>query len=204
MKTVMAEAASLTARRDSAGTGELSQRFSHQKTPQRERKKFQGPSEISLDGTSAVRSGSSPWKLPPAPVSPTNSPPLTPSTSMNRTHEAFPPPSAAPSTPPRQRGPQPPQPNLGPVFTPSRQPTSRPASSSIRRASSNNKAWSQSLPAPVAAPSSPAAVSGVSFVAIQQLQLEQGTPSSRDKRSLREIQEEERARQAEEIGRAHV
>lgn len=41
-------------------------------------------------------------------------------------------------------------------------------------------------------------MSGVSLVAIQQLQLEQGTSSGRDKRSLREIQEEEKARQAEE------
>jgi hypothetical protein len=38
----------------------------------------------------------------------------------------------------------------------------------------------------------------VSFVAIQQLQLEQGTSSGKDKRSLLEIQEEEKARQAEE------
>ncbi|KAJ7112425.1 hypothetical protein C8R43DRAFT_1040712 [Mycena crocata] len=201
MKTVMAEAASGTApRRESAGTGDPSLRFSHQKTPQRERKKFQAPTDTTPDGTSAVRAGSSPWKLPVSRhqgVSPTNSPPITPSTSLNRTQEAFPTPAAAantPATPPRQRGPQPPQPNLGPVFTPSRQPSSRPAPASIRRVSSSNKAWTQPPPAPVATPSAP--VSGVSFVAIQQLQLEQ-TSSGRDKRSLREIQEEEKARQAE-------
>lgn len=36
-----------------------------------------------------------------------------------------------------------------------------------------------------------------SFVAIQQLQHDQATPVSKDRQSLREIQEEERARQAE-------
>ncbi|KAJ6490484.1 hypothetical protein DFH09DRAFT_374031 [Mycena vulgaris] len=192
MKTVMAEAARTAPRHDSMGAGESSLRFSHQKTPQRERKKFQGPADTALD---AARAGSSPWKLP-APASPTNSPPITPSTSLNRTHEAFPAPSVAPSAPPRQRGPQPPQPSLGPVFTPSRHPTARPAAASIRRVSSSNKAWTQPPPAPVTAPAPPP-VSGVSFVAIQQLQLEQGTSSGRDKRSLREIQEEEKARQAE-------
>ncbi|KAJ7461488.1 hypothetical protein FB451DRAFT_1404722 [Mycena latifolia] len=198
MKAVMAEAASRSApRHDSTGAGDSSLRFTHQKTPQRERKKLLG-ADMMLDGSSSVRSGISPWKLPAAPASPTNSPPITPSTSLSRTPEAFPPPSAAPSTPPRQRGPQPPQPNLGPIFAPSRQPTSRPAASSIRRVSSNNKAWTQPPPAPVVAPASPTPVSGVSFVAIQQLQLEQGQgTSSRDKRSLREIQEEEKARQAE-------
>ncbi|KAJ7085719.1 hypothetical protein B0H15DRAFT_846085 [Mycena belliarum] len=204
MKAVMAEAASQTApRRDLASPGEWSLRSSHQKTPQRERKKLQGPIDTITDGSSSTRSGASPWKLPvaPAPTFSTNSPPITPSTSLNRTHDAFPPPSAAPLTPPRQRGPQPPQPNLpnlGPVFTPARQPTSRPAASSIRRVSSISKAWTQPPPAPAAAaPSSPTPVSGVSFVAIQQLQLEQGTSSGRDKQSLREIQEEEKARQDE-------
>ncbi|KAJ7137732.1 hypothetical protein C8R44DRAFT_766051 [Mycena epipterygia] len=203
MKTVMAEAAShITPPRNSNGTPESSLRFTHQKTPQRERKKLYGPTDTTSDGPNTVP-GPSRWKLPAARAtgaSPTNSPPITPSTSFNRTQEAFPTPSAAAaaplSTPPRQRGPQPPQPNLGPVFTPSRQPTSRPAPASIRRVSSSSKAWTQPPPAPAPAPSSP--VPGVSFVAIQQLQLEQGTSSGRDKRSLREIQEEEKARQAEE------
>jgi hypothetical protein len=39
--------------------------------------------------------------------------------------------------------------------------------------------------------------SGASLVAIQQLQLEQGMTTSNDKRSFRDIQEEEQARQAE-------
>ncbi|KAJ7766843.1 hypothetical protein B0H16DRAFT_1522600 [Mycena metata] len=209
MKTVMAEAASRTTPRYDAGSAaDSAVRFNHQKTPQRERKRMQGPADTTPDGVYTVpgssRSGSSPWKLPPArlaPASPTNSPPHTPSTSLGRPQDPFPPPSAAaaqPSTPPRPRGPQPPQPNLGPVFSPSRQPTSRPSPSSIRRvSSSNSKAWTQPPPAPVAV-SSPTPASGVSLVAIQQLQLEQGTSTGRDKRSLREIQEEEKARQAED------
>ncbi|KAF8205776.1 hypothetical protein K438DRAFT_1918026 [Mycena galopus ATCC 62051] len=208
MKTIMAEAASHTApRRESHDAGVV--RVTHQKTPQRERRKLQGdPFDAPSTTHGSSRSGSSPWKLPPprpTPASPSNSPPITPSTSLGRpqAQEAFPTPSAAaapPSTPPRSRAPQPPQPTLGPVFIPSRQPTSRPAAPSVRRVSSGNKAWTQPPPAPVAAPSAPAAVSGVSLVAIQQLQLEQGTSSgkSKDKRSLREIQEEEKARQAEE------
>ncbi|KAJ7481215.1 hypothetical protein B0H11DRAFT_2024703 [Mycena galericulata] len=200
MKAVMAEAASRTAasRRDPSGAGESLVRPALQKTPQRERKRLQGSTDTILDGaSSALGSSRPPWKLPPA--SPTNSPPITPSTSWNRPQDAFPTPAAAaapPSTPPRQRGPQPPQPTLGPVFAPSRQPSSRPAAPSIRRVSTGNKAWTQPPPAPVVAPSSP--VSGVSFVAIQQLQSEQGTSSGKDKRSLREIQEEEKARQAED------
>ncbi|KAJ6490578.1 hypothetical protein C8R47DRAFT_1319740 [Mycena vitilis] len=198
MKTVMAEAASQTApRRD---TSESALRSGPQRTPQRERKKLYGTDTVSDATPGPSRPGSSPWKLPPvraAPASPTNSPPPAPSSSSSRPQEAFPTPAAAasPSTPPRPRGPQPPQPSLGPVFTPSRQPNSRPAPSSVRRVS-GNKAWIQPPPAPVAAPSSPA--SGISLVAIQQLQLEQGTSTSKDKRSLREIQEEETARQAEE------
>ena len=58
---------------------------------------------------------------------------------------------------------------------------------------SNGKAWTL----PPALESSPPETL-VSFVAIQQLQLDQGTHSGKHKRSLREIQEEEYARQAEE------
>ncbi|KAJ6618827.1 hypothetical protein B0H10DRAFT_2028138 [Mycena sp. CBHHK59/15] len=208
MKAVMAEAAGSTApRRDTRGGGEPTNsalRSIPQKTPQRERRKLQGSAEGADSSVvpGSLRASSSPWKLPPTRptgASPTNSPPITPSTNLGRTQDAFPtPPAAVPLTPPRQRGPQPTsgqQPMLGPVFTPSRQPASRPAPSSIRRVSSGNKAWTQPPPAPVTAPSAPA--SGVSFVAIQQLQLEQGSSSCRDKRSLREIQEEEKARQEE-------
>ena len=49
---------------------------------------------------------------------------------------------------------------------------------------------------PVVQPS--ASTSGMSLVAIQQLELEQHSNLTKDKRSLKEIQEEERARQVEE------
>ncbi|KAK7038072.1 hypothetical protein R3P38DRAFT_2904260 [Favolaschia claudopus] len=208
MKAIMAETASKTApRRIPPDTTDSVFRVSYQKPPQRERKKLHGVGDV-FDGPSTFtapapsRTGSSPWKLPPArpsPASPTHSPPITPPTSLGRPQAAFPPPSAAaapPTTPPRSRGPLPPQPTLGPVIIPSRQPASRPAPSSIRRVSSGNKAWNQPPPVPVATP--PASGSGFSFVAIQQLQLEQGTSSGKEKRSLREIQEEEQSRQAEE------
>lgn len=57
----------------------------------------------------------------------------------------------------------------------------------------SGKAWNQ---APIQEPSTPP-TSGMSFVAIQQLQLEQVIGHSKDKRSLREIQEEEQALQQE-------
>ena len=59
---------------------------------------------------------------------------------------------------------------------------------------SSGKAWSQ---APVQLYSTPSPMSGMSFVAIQQLQLEQVAGHTKDKRSLREIQEEEKALQQE-------
>ncbi|KAF7363815.1 hypothetical protein MSAN_01039400 [Mycena sanguinolenta] len=197
MKTIMAEAASQTVRRPH-DAGEVV-RVSYQKTPQRERRKLQGSADP-FDGPStpgSSRSASSPWKLPPARPTlnpPSNSPPITPSTSLSRPQEAFPtlPATAAPpATPPRSRAPQPPPTCSGtcnhPVAT----------AHFSHHHPDGNKAWTQPPPAPVAAPS-PANVSGMSLVAIQQLQLEQGTSPGKDKRSLREIQEEEKARQAEE------
>nr|GAT49402.1 predicted protein [Mycena chlorophos] len=159
--------------------------------------------------------GSSPWKIPttagPGPNT-TQSPPVTPSASLTRQSlappEAFPTLGlASPATPPRPR--QTSHPSLGPVFTPTRQtpPAARPSPGSVRRVSSNNKAWTQTPPAaapvpvPVASSSTSsstatatasAAPSGVSFVAIQQLQLEQEQGAGRDnKKSLVDIQAEE-------------
>ncbi|KAJ7074108.1 hypothetical protein C8F01DRAFT_1075722 [Mycena amicta] len=176
MKAVMAEAA---------------QRQNNTPPKSVERKSEAGPSSSRVGG-------GSPWKVA-VRGPPTNSPPVTLSTSSSRPAQdsAFPTPAAAmatPSTPPRLRGTQPPQPNLGPVFTPIRQtaPPARPSHSSIRRVSSSNKAWTQLPPTPVASSSSVTA-SGASFVAIQQLQLEQeqGASAGRDKKSLVDIQAEE-------------
>ncbi|CAK5265304.1 unnamed protein product [Mycena citricolor] len=153
-------------------------------------------------GPSSKSGASTPWRVP-APAKPlsgsppaTTSPPITPSTSLGRD---FPPPS--PSTPPRPRASLsiPPSASpLGPVFTPSRQPAARPnnGSPTVRRVSSGNtgKAWQ---PAPILASALPSASAGASFVAIQQLQLEQEQGASKDKRSLREIQAEEKAAREE-------
>ncbi|KIL60845.1 hypothetical protein M378DRAFT_130290 [Amanita muscaria Koide BX008] len=111
--------------------------------------------------------------------------------------------------------------NLGPIITPTKQPskTTTTGPPSIRRVSS--KAWAlpavepvigtsspplPSLPAAAAAAQVAATSSGggcgvSSFVAIQQLQLEQasaGLSSKDNKRSLREIQAEEETRQQEQ------
>ncbi|KAF8886288.1 hypothetical protein BD779DRAFT_1673218 [Infundibulicybe gibba] len=78
--------------------------------------------------------------------------------------------------PPAPRGASPKYPGLGPVINPMRQ---APAKSPGRNISGGNSG-------------------AMSFAAIQQLQLDQGGTTVRDKRSLVEIQEEERARQTEE------
>ncbi|ETW78515.1 hypothetical protein HETIRDRAFT_324419 [Heterobasidion irregulare TC 32-1] len=84
---------------------------------------------------------------------------------------------------------------LGPVFTPSRQsiPNKSPA---ISRHISGGSAWTLPPVQPVVRPSIAGSV--MSFAAIQQLQHEQGATPVKDKRSLKEIQEEEQARRAEE------
>lgn len=106
------------------------------------------------------------------------------------------------------------QPGLGPVFTPTRQqPSSQSSSPShIRRVGyvlfsscilqyteldfRSGSVWTLPPVQPVVQPSAP--TSGISLVAIQQLELEQHNAPIKDKRSLKEIQEEERARQQEE------
>ncbi|KAF8994964.1 hypothetical protein BDQ17DRAFT_1392318 [Cyathus striatus] len=123
--------------------------------------------------------GGSPWKtpaeaaaakhsLPGTPVTPPR--PRAPTSNISASKPAA-------STTPQQ----PTLPGLGPVITPTRQPSSKPTASTVRH--------------PVIATSPPTA--GMSFVAIQHSQLDQVPDPTKDKRSLREIQEEEQARQAE-------
>ncbi|RDX54165.1 hypothetical protein OH76DRAFT_1398482 [Lentinus brumalis] len=106
--------------------------------------------------------------------------------------------AAAPSTAVRSQPTTPRKPvapGLGPVFTPTKQAPA-PASSSIRRVSSG-KVWTPTPVQPVVQSyATPGSV--VSFAAIQLAQAEQDVAPVKDKRSLVEIQEEERARQAEE------
>ncbi|KAF7311367.1 hypothetical protein MKEN_01038600 [Mycena kentingensis (nom. inval.)] len=142
----------------------------------------------SADAPSFSRATGTPWKVAGAAAHspPINTPP------KKTSQEAFPTLGAGPSTPPRPRGPQPPTPSLGPVFTPTRQtaPASRPSPSNTRRVSSNNKAWTQTPPTSA---STTSGSSGASFIAIQQLQLEQeqDVSAKKGKKSLADIQAEE-------------
>lgn len=91
------------------------------------------------------------------------------------------------------------QPNassLGPVFSPVRQVPSTSSLPGPRRVSNTGAAWTLPPVQPVVQPSVTES-SSLSFAEIQQLQLLQGMPASKDKRSLVEIQEEERAIQLE-------
>ncbi|PIL24898.1 hypothetical protein GSI_12785 [Ganoderma sinense ZZ0214-1] len=160
---------------------------------------------------SRVSSGSS-WRVPqPVASTPISGSPGAPSLPITPSKEARvqppPPPSAAgssaaagaPSTPLRSQPTslrKPAAPGLGPVFTPTKQAS--PASSFIRRVSSGN-VWTPPPVQPVqpivqSSSSRPA----ISFAAIQLSQAQQDAPLSKDKRSLVEIQQEERARQVEE------
>ncbi|KAL0072316.1 hypothetical protein AAF712_000078 [Marasmius tenuissimus] len=161
-----------------------------------------------LGKSSSPRSGGSPWKATPAPprhslTSDSPKPPATtlPSKGGSTLAQAPVPPKDIPRRPSQQIPVTPPKPSqpsqssLGPVFTPARVTTPKSSSPSIpRRTSSNNaKAW-------VAAPKQQTApvTTGMSFVAIQQLELEQGAASEKDKRSLVDIQKEEQDRRQEE------
>lgn len=91
---------------------------------------------------------------------------------------------------------QPNTPSLGPVFSPIRQVPPTSSSPGPRRVSNTGAAWTLPPVQPVVQ-SSVAESSSLSFAEIQQLQLLQGMPAPKDKRSLVEIQEEERAIQLE-------
>lgn len=91
---------------------------------------------------------------------------------------------------------QPNTPSLGPVFSPVRQVPPASSSPGPRHVSNTGAAWTLPPVQPVVQ-SSVAESSSLSFAEIQQLQLLQGMPAPKDKRSLVEIQEEERAIQQE-------
>lgn len=102
----------------------------------------------------------------------------------------------APQAVPSSSKPQPNAPSLGPVFSPIRQVPPPSSSPGPRRVSNTGAAWTLPPVQPVVQ-SSVAESSSLSFAEIQQLQLLQGMPAPKDKRSLVEIQEEERAIQLE-------
>ncbi|OSD05302.1 hypothetical protein PYCCODRAFT_1457329 [Trametes coccinea BRFM310] len=154
-------------------------------------------------------SGSASWRTPSQGTTPVSGTPATSSVALpsgkdSRSQPAAPvstsaAPAAGPSGTTRSQPSTPRKPvapGLGPVFTPTKQAPASSSGSSIRRVSSGN-VWT---PPPVQPVVQPAHTSGaaISFAAIQLSQLEQDVAPVKDKRSLVEIQEEERARQAEE------
>ncbi|KAG6862478.1 hypothetical protein C0995_000024 [Termitomyces sp. Mi166 len=210
MKAVMAEAASATAtaprRTYDAARGSPSH------NPPLNALRFQKSVDIRLSananqqqqlpGPSTLRPG---WRVSTDQVAARPSPPTTPSkesttatagSGTNSSSHVLP-----PSTPRRPSGPVPPTiPGLGPVITPIRQTSSPSAASgssgTIRRAS--GKAWALPPSQPTISAVQP--TTGMSFLAIQQLELDRlasDGAAGKDKRSLREIQEEEAALQAE-------
>ncbi|KAF9224282.1 hypothetical protein BS17DRAFT_780823 [Gyrodon lividus] len=95
------------------------------------------------------------------------------------------------SSPTSRAGPS--QPNMGPIITPVRQtPPAQRSSTTPRKTSA---AWTIPPVQAIAEPTVPGAAP--SFAEIQRMQQMQGTSMPNDKRSLREIQEEEQARQQE-------
>ncbi|KAG1752473.1 uncharacterized protein EDB91DRAFT_1292879 [Suillus paluster] len=101
----------------------------------------------------------------------------------------------APQAGPSSLKPQSNTPSLGPVFSPVRQAPLTSSSPGPRHVSNTGAAWTLPPVQPVV--QSSVASSSLSFAEIQQSQLLQGIPAPKDKRSLVEIQEEERAVQLE-------
>ncbi|KAI0358283.1 hypothetical protein OH77DRAFT_1421600 [Trametes cingulata] len=173
------------------------------------------PARPSLEGSGkpataprVVSSGAS-WRTPPQGTTPVSGTPATTSVALPSGRDGRPqpsttvsapavPPAAGPSGPPRSQPTtprKPAAPGLGPVFTPTKQASPASGAQSIRRVSSGS-VWTPPPVKPVVQPSSSG--TAMSFAAIQLSQLEQDTTPVKDKRSLVEIQEEERARQVEQ------
>ncbi|KAI0630756.1 hypothetical protein C8Q77DRAFT_224911 [Trametes polyzona] len=153
-------------------------------------------------------SGGQSWRTPPQGATPLGGTPVTSSAVLPPAKEVRSPtggaasapagaPPAGPSNAPRsQPGTprKPTAPGLGPVFTPTKQASASSGASSIRRVSSGS-VWTPPPVQPVV--QSTSSGSAMSFAAIQLSQLEQDAPPVKDRRSLVEIQEEERERQVE-------
>lgn len=204
LKSIMAEAEGSRVNETRAALGSSPRLPSTPKSAQREWRR--APSQttplLSDSGTSPRVAGASPWKIP-TPSQEVPSPELF--GSLKRLSQPETPPvraQAGPAVPhPRQpstqskSGPQPS--SLGPVITPSRLPSSSKLDSPQQRRTTagSTKAWS---PVPMQALSAPVtAAPAQSFAEIQAMQIQQTMVPEKDKRSLIEIQEEERARQAE-------
>lgn len=136
----------------------------------------------------------SPWKPVHTPAATPLSSTASPASGLTLARENAPrPPSTRTQVlPPASQGPQS---SLGPVYTPSRMPTSRESKSTPRRAS-GTPAWSAPPVERVVHPDPTPSM--LSFAAIQQMQLDQTVVTGKAKQTLRDIQEEERSRQQEE------
>ncbi|KAF5382168.1 hypothetical protein D9615_004464 [Tricholomella constricta] len=204
MKAVMAETASATAAQRTYEAVRYSPPIHHQTDTLRlqplDSRRLPAGQQVAQAGPSSrpIPAG---WRAPVDQAAARPSPPATPSHNSLLTEPAVTGSSqrVPPSTPRRPSG----QAStstiygLGPVITPTRQTLTSSSTSSpstIRRAS--GKAWNQSPAQTSPTPAQP--TTGMSFIAIQQLELEQlAGGSNKGKRSLREIQEEEQALQAE-------
>ncbi|KAI0831944.1 hypothetical protein BC628DRAFT_1350666 [Trametes gibbosa] len=179
------------------------------------------PARLLADGAAKavplprVPSGGQSWRTPPQGATPisgtlaTTSLPLPPAAKDPRTQTGTSGSTSAgistagPSNAPRSQPTTPRKPfapGLGPVFSPTKQAPAPSGPSSIRRVSSGS-VWTPPPVQPVVQSSSTGTGAGprsaVSFAAIQLSQLEQDASPAKDRRSLVEIQEEERARQVE-------
>lgn len=158
-------------------------------------------------GSSAIP-GADP-KIPPSPGTPTK-PSAQPSSSWRQNPSAAStsslaasaspfipkgpvPPSSPLRTPSRKpSGPSPLAPGMGPTFTPTKQAATK-SSNPIVRSVSGGKAWTATAPEPAPQLTGPTALS---FAEIQQSQQQRSAPV-KDRRSLKEIQEEEESIQRE-------
>ncbi|KAI0071191.1 hypothetical protein K474DRAFT_1776321 [Panus rudis PR-1116 ss-1] len=225
MKAIMAEAATATSSNRLSNTKTASSSSLRQVPVPSDSANWRTPPRVSkaLPDTLSSQAGpstsrTSPWKIPSggnATVA-LPSPPATPSRPQDGPPLGVPiatksqplvKPGGGTKIPSLRQPPTPPRtPGLGPIFVPTKQtPPSKAkaapgVASGVRRVSSGS-AWTLPPVQPVVQPSpSTSSTKGaaMSFVAIQQLQLEQEFAPVKDKRSLKEIQEEEEARQAEE------
>ncbi|THH30426.1 hypothetical protein EUX98_g3763 [Antrodiella citrinella] len=198
MKTIIAEAETSkkpalgTPRQDSAKPADVT----NWRTPQRP------------DASAILRtpSGGSPWKVPSvtSPAFTLKTPPTTPVMRPVRSKEDVTHALRLSQADTRQEPPASPRipPSMGPVFIPKKttsSPSKNTPSPGFRRVSSgiSGSAWTLPPVQPIVQPSITEGAP-MSFAAIQQLQREQDAPPAKDKRSLKQIQEEEQAKQVEE------
>ncbi|TFK48398.1 hypothetical protein OE88DRAFT_521568 [Heliocybe sulcata] len=149
---------------------------------------------VPTPSTPTRTTGGSPWRPVPTPpaatlASSSAAPAPAPSgISLAKNAALRPSPSRPQPTAATPQGPQ-----MGPVYTPSRLP-SKEGPSTSRRVSSG-PAWSSPPVQPVV--NTMPTTSTLSFAAIQQMQLDQTVGTGKTKQNLRDIQEEEQARQQE-------